>query len=646
MQPALFLLVLSVVLQFIAAGLALRLVRVTGVRGAWTIVAAAICLLPVQRLTVLVRAFPRGGLHRPDLAVELMALGVSLLLVAGIASIEPLFRAIAASQKVLRKERDFIAGVVDTVGALVVVLDREGRIVRFNRACETTTGYSAAEVLGKRVWELLLPAAERRGAEEQFQRLRAGNFPSEYENHWLTKEGGRRLIAWANTCLVDDGGKVEFIIGTGIDVTEHRQADLELQRARDELEKRVAERTAELSESNARLQEEVRRRRETEEALRESQEALRRSNEDLERVLDTMGDGVMVLDANHRMVRANRKMCEMLGYGEEELRGKDPSFWSHPESLRNMDEELRKRKRGEMSAYEARYVRKDGSTFYGLVTGAAIVDSDGTYHGAVGCIKDITERKRVEQLLAQHAEELARSNAELEQFAYIASHDLQEPLRKVRAFGDRLNSKFGDLLPEQGRDYLHRMVNASERMQQLINNLLDYSRVTTKARPFEEVDLNEVLRQVTSDLELQLERTGGRVEGGGLPTIVADATQMRQLLQNLIGNALKFSKPEEPPVVKVQGRVLPGSAGGEGAVCELTVEDNGIGFEPKHAERIFGVFQRLHGRDTYEGTGMGLAICRKITERHRGTITAGSRPGEGARFTVRLPVHQPRGTEA
>jgi len=442
---------------------------------------------------------------------------------------------------------------------------------------------------------------------------------------------------------------VEHVIATGIDVTEHRAADEALRQASEELERRVERRTAQLSATNERLTRESADRARAEGAVLESQIALQRSNEELERVLNTIGDGVMVLDASHRLVRANRRVCEMLQYSSAELLGKEPSFWTHPESLSRMGQELAKRQRGEVSAYEAKYVRKDGSFFHGLATGAAVLDAQGRPAGAVGCIKDITDRKRAEQQLAEQAAELARSNTELEQFAYVASHDLQEPLRKVRAFGDRLNVKFGELLPEQGRDYLGRMVNASERMQTLINDLLQYSRVTTKAQPFAPVDLNEVARQVVSDLEIQIERQHGRVEIDALPTIDADHTQLRQVLQNLVGNALKFRQEAADPIVHVRGEIVRADETEEGGGAQpaelfrLTVQDNGIGFDQKHAERIFGVFQRLHGRDAYEGTGMGLAICRKIAERHGGSLAATSVLGEGATFALTLPVEQPEG---
>ncbi len=263
--------------------------------------------------------------------------------------------------------------------------------------------------------------------------------------------------------------------------------------------------------------------------------------------------------------------------------------------------------------------------------------------------RSIVRQKETGKRLEDFAERLQRSNRELEGFAHIASHDLQEPLRKVMAFGERLKSQYMDALDDKGRDYLARMHNASMRMHILINSLLMFSRVTTKAQPFEPVDLTGVAKEIVSDLEVRIQETDGHVEIGDLATIDADPMQMRQLLQNLIGNALKFSKKETHTVVKVYGKMIYGSGSNTGTYAaneelyRLTVEDNGIGFDEKYAERIFGVFQRLHGRTEYEGAGIGLSICRKIVDRHKGKIATKSSPGEGASFIITLPVKQQNG---
>jgi two-component system NtrC family sensor kinase len=256
-------------------------------------------------------------------------------------------------------------------------------------------------------------------------------------------------------------------------------------------------------------------------------------------------------------------------------------------------------------------------------------------------LNDLEQRVRLRTAqLWEKNEELVRSNQELQQFAQIASHDLQEPLRKIQTFGDRLRTKCADGLDDVGKDYLSRMQGAAERMQTLIQDLLSYARVTSKGQPFGPIDLQEIAEGVLSDLEMRLETTGGRVDVGKLPRIEGDGLQMRQLFQNLIGNALKYHKPEVPPIVSVSAQPIEGPDSGGDPCWKIVVQDNGIGFEEEYEERIFAMFQRLHGRGEYEGTGVGLSICRKIVERHGGTITAKGIPGEGSTFTITFPVRQ------
>lgn len=239
--------------------------------------------------------------------------------------------------------------------------------------------------------------------------------------------------------------------------------------------------------------------------------------------------------------------------------------------------------------------------------------------------------------LERRAEELARSNAELDQFAQVASHDLQEPLRKIRTFTDRLSTLEAERLSERGADYLARANRAAERMQNLVQDLLRFSRVSTKPRPFAPVDLDVTIADVLEDLSVEIEAAGAKVSVARLPTISGDALQLRQLLLNLVSNALKFRREGVTPQVTVSAEV------GDG-LLRLAVADNGIGFEEQYSKRIFGVFERLHGRQEYEGTGIGLALCQKIAVRHGGQISARATPGEGATFTVTLPVaHREQG---
>jgi PAS domain S-box-containing protein len=241
---------------------------------------------------------------------------------------------------------------------------------------------------------------------------------------------------------------------------------------------------------------------------------------------------------------------------------------------------------------------------------------------------------------------LAASNAELEQFAYVASHDLQEPLRKIRAFGDLLVEEFHQQLDEEGRDYVERMQRAAGRMQTLIDDLLTLSRVVRKGQQLRQVDLNEVVQSVLVDLEERITSAGARVDVGLLPTLEADPTQMWQLFQNLISNALKYRRGDVAPRVKVEAqptRSPGGAARGMNRLWQMIVSDNGIGFEPQQAQQVFQAFQRLHGRGAYEGTGMGLTICRRIAECHGGSIRAEGEVGVGARFIIVLPAQQSLG---
>ncbi len=248
--------------------------------------------------------------------------------------------------------------------------------------------------------------------------------------------------------------------------------------------------------------------------------------------------------------------------------------------------------------------------------------------------QEAAERERAIGELTAAGRQLQASNRELETFASVASHDLQEPLRKIRTFSDRLMQRHSEKLDPEGRDYLARSANAAERMTQLIEDLLSYSRVTTHGRPLLPVDLSEILTGVLSDLETRIADSGAEVHVELLPQIEADAAQMRQLLQNLIVNALKFVAPGQTPEVWVSGRIEEGS---DTPLCHLEVADHGIGIEERHRDKIFEMFQRLHGREAYEGTGIGLAICRKIALRHGGEIHVADRPGGGSLFVVNLP---------
>lgn len=365
----------------------------------------------------------------------------------------------------------------------------------------------------------------------------------------------------------------------------------------------------------------------------------------LDALLDTMQDEVYMTD-ERGVIDGLARPPE--GVSREAVLGTVMLDWAAPEERAAMEARMYEvRERGMIVSYETVAKFPDGSKQHMSSRLGPIRDGD-RHAGFVLITRNVTQerlseeaRRRAEQQVREYLVQLERSNRELERFASVASHDLQEPLRKIQAFCDRLRERFAENIPETGRDYLARVIDAAKRMQDLINDLLMFSRISTKEKTYARVNLNKIAKTVLSDLEVRLEETGGTVNLGDLPTIEADPIHMRQLFQNLIGNALKFARPEVPPVVNVTGEVVQAEDGEGQPMVRLKIADNGIGIEPRHYERIFGIFERLHGRGKYEGTGVGLAVCRKIVEHHHGTIEVSSVVGEGSTFTILLPMKQP-----
>lgn len=381
--------------------------------------------------------------------------------------------------------------------------------------------------------------------------------------------------------------------------------------------------------------------------VKEAENSLRESEHRINAIINTAVDGIITIGDRGNMELVNPSAAKIFGYEEEELLGKSINMlMPEPDSTRHDGYIHRYQSTGEKRIIgigrEVTGKRKDGTTFpFFLSVSEARLGDRKVY---TGFVHDISEQKMNEEKLRRYAAELERSNQELQDFAYVSSHDLQEPLRKIQAFGDRLKIKEEHSLSVQGKDYMERMLNAAVRMQNLINDLLAFSRLTSKARPFELVNLNIILNEVLSDLEISIEKTQASIQYEILPTIEADATQMRQLFQNLISNAIKFHKENEAPTIKINFKNfqrtahLTATPGDE--FIEIYFEDNGIGFDEKYLEKIFNIFQRLEGQK-YEGSGIGLAICRKIAIRHGGNITAKSEIGKGSTFIVKLATKQP-----
>ncbi|MBV6341349.1 PAS domain S-box protein [Candidatus Magnetobacterium casense] len=377
-------------------------------------------------------------------------------------------------------------------------------------------------------------------------------------------------------------------------------------------------------------------------ARKRIEEALRKSEEKYHNIINTTPEGFFEVDHNMRITEVNDSLCQMLNMTHAELAGQQLYDQNTAPLLivGQEDEDVLVNslasvfKTGNNMAANVTFKRHDGRQFHSRINISAIRDTDGVITGAFALLADISELVEMRDALSLHARELKRSNEELQEFASVASHDLQEPLRKIIAFGERLKDKHAAKIPDDGLDYLSRMQGAAQRMQTLIDGLLNFARVTTRAKPFSPTNLNDIIQDVLSDLEARLIKSGGSVETDMLPTVEADKLQMHQLFMNLIGNGLKFHKVDVPPVVSVKCMVA------QEGFCEITVADNGIGFDEKYLDRLFKPFQRLVGKDKYEGTGMGLAICEKIVKRHGGEIIAQSAPNMGATFRIRLPYSQ------
>jgi PAS domain S-box-containing protein len=389
-------------------------------------------------------------------------------------------------------------------------------------------------------------------------------------------------------------------------------------------------------------------------AHRQAEKKLRESQARLDLALRSAGMGAWHWDITEKRRYFDEQACYLLGIDPTTFTGAAEEFFEavHPDDRETVMKALARTLEQDVP-YETEYrvAWPDRGVHYITTRGKLVRDDEGRPARLNGIIWDISERKQMEEDLrkahdelelrvrertAELSETVARLelvNAELQDFAFVASHDLQEPLRKIQTFCDMARKRCAPVLDSTGKDYLDRVVNSASRMRQLLRDLLEFSRVATRPEPFKRIDLVKIVGEAAGVFEETVKNTGALVDVESIPTIEADESQMLRLFQNLIGNALKF-RSDGIPKVKVHGKLV-----GRG-LCEILVEDNGIGFDRQYAELVFKPFQRLHGRSEYDGTGMGLAICRKIVERHGGSIRAESEPGKGSTFIVRLPVKQ------
>lgn len=538
--------------------------------------------------------------------------------------------------KIQLENNELIENVINSMADLLMTVNNEGIIQMVNQAALLLLGYKEHEMIGKPV--RILTGQETFLSAEEFKTMLETKKLVEIEKEFVSKKG-KKLTVLLSISILQGHSAAAVIVAKDIS-------------KRLEDEQKLQQYAAELEEKNKELENLTNSYKQVAENLKQSQKELIAANNFTNNIMDSMVDFVVVVDMDLTIRRVNPAALKLNGYEEHELIGQSVNMLMADRTFNEKGVELIRQLRSVQNLDKVNR-RKDGRTIPISLSMSVLTDENGEDCGIVCVGKDVTPMVKAKADLEKTNERLRQSNRELEDFAYVASHDLQEPLRKVQAFGDRLQRKCADDLSDEGKDYIKRMRDAAGRMQKLINDLLTFSRVTSKAQPFQTVDVKEIAKEVISDLEVRIEQTNGKVEIGDLPVLDADPLQMRQLLQNLIGNALKFHRPDETPIIRIysDAPTMTGGSfsiagkevqtvGNSNQVCKIIVQDNGIGFEEKYLNKIFTVFQRLHGRSEYEGSGIGLAVCRKIAERHGGSITAESVPNRGSTFLVTLPLTQ------
>ncbi|UCE17893.1 MAG: PAS domain S-box protein [Gemmatimonadota bacterium] len=483
----------------------------------------------------------------------------------------------------LRLEKAYLEQLFESAQEAIVMADNNGRIMRLNSEFVRLFGYEREEAIGRSIDDLIAPENLRDEAVSITDKVTHG-----------------QNVAIESLRRRKDGMLINVsVLASPINVGEEQVALYGIYR-------------------------DITGRKQSEEALRESEEKYRN-------LIDQSRDAIYLL-FNGKFEIINKRFEELFGYNQEETNAPEFNFMNlvSPKSVPVIEERIEKVKRGETvpPQYEFTAVSRDGTEVV-VETSVSYIQ----YKGGIatqGVLRDITERVRAEKALREYATELERSNQELEHFAYIASHDLQEPLRMIASYMQLLKRRYSDRLDSDATEFIGFAVDGAVRMQNLINDLLAFSRVGTRGKPFKPTKCEDVLKQVLVNLKVAIEESQARVTHDALPAVVADGTQLVQVFQNLIGNAIKFRSAMNPEihvgVVRDNGE------------WRFSVADNGIGIDSQYTERIFRIFQRLHTKDEYPGTGAGLAICKKIVERHGGRIWAGSQPEQGSIFYFTIPM--------
>jgi PAS domain S-box-containing protein len=520
----------------------------------------------------------------------------------------------------LKKQTDFVDTILNASVDLIAVYDKETRLISMNKRCEEIYGVKKDDWIGKTFLEIYPQGKESQAYHDLLHAL-SGELVHNFSFHsQIVKKFYENFVI----PLKDDEGEIYGALVMAHDNTA------------------IIEATEEVKATNT--------------ELKQLNEQLRLSEERYARMINEIEDySIILMDREGVIENWNKGAEKIKGYRSDEIIGKHFSiFYTAQDKQRHLPQQLLDIavKEGK-SAFEGWRVRKDGTMFWGSMVITALHDTDDNVIGFSKVTRDLTERKIAEDKLQMYADELLqknkdleRSNNELSSFSYVASHDLQEPLRKIQGFGNLIMNAETSNLSDTGKDYFNRMIKAASRMQALIDSLLEFSRTTTDARNFESADLNELLEEVKKDMRELIESSGAVIKSQSLPTLGVIPFQFRQLLANLISNSIKYKKKDVPPEIEVSAEKIPAKDLPEDFAVSsvdyyrITIRDNGIGFEQEYADKIFELFQRLHGKNEYTGSGIGLAICKKIAENHSGWISAESEPGLGSSFHFYLPVRE------
>jgi PAS domain S-box-containing protein len=489
-----------------------------------------------------------------------------------------------AAEKDLAEKEKNLSRLLDSIGEGIGIVDENEIFIYSNKAAEIIFETEEGSLTGRKVSEFL--NSEESSKISQGTNNRKKGYSDRYELNIVTEKGNVKVIEITASPSFSDDGKFLSTYGVFRDITEFKNAQIRL-----------------------------------------------KENEELFRtLLNNAPLPIFYKNSNGKYVGCNGEFEKFSGLSESQIIGKSV-YEIAPKEIadRYSEADAELLKNGGSQVYEWKVMSSGGELKDVFFHKAALYDYFGNITGLIGAITDVTEIKKYENILKKQQAELERSNLDLEQFAYTVSHDLQEPLRMVSGFTDLLKKKYGDSLNEEALKYIDFAVDGAKRMQDMIQGLLAYSRVSTQANPFDTVSLNNVLETALKNLSAAIKESSAEIVRGDLPAVTGDRSQLISVFQNLIGNAVKFRRDGAAPHIIVGAE----KAGDDGKVL-ITVEDNGIGIDNRHFGSIFMMFHRLHSAEKYAGTGIGLPVCKKIIERHGGEIAIESEKGKGTKFMFKL----------